>query len=299
MTAQLAPDTAVRWLSELVFIAWSSDSPTALVSPTARPGRSAPPFPGSADARSTKPDRIPAAQANDHGGPSLTSTGRPAKSRTAAASPGSVSRATTLASSTLPMGTGCSSATVPNRRAGTDTPQTLSPTSSRVTVPRIRWAVPSSAAVAAASVRSQTERDRASSITDFSVTARSTVTDRPESAARTSGSGVRPPDRAATAVATRATARRVTAASAHHDDRRRGTAERTRNPATTAHTAVVTNPPTATPHPRSGIPMSTAAVSQAAAAGKTILNDAIRRSSRTSRSVRWSPACTVTPSPAP
>ena len=45
--AQFAPETAVRWLSELARIAASSSAPTRVVSPIARPGTSAPPSPPS------------------------------------------------------------------------------------------------------------------------------------------------------------------------------------------------------------------------------------------------------------
>ena len=46
--AQFAPETAVRWLSELSFMSESSASDTALVSPIASPGSRLPPGPGSA-----------------------------------------------------------------------------------------------------------------------------------------------------------------------------------------------------------------------------------------------------------
>ena len=48
MIAQFAPDTAVRWLSELTFIEASSAGVTALVSPIARPGSRPAPGPGKA-----------------------------------------------------------------------------------------------------------------------------------------------------------------------------------------------------------------------------------------------------------
>src|SRR6185312_10497995 len=89
-TAQFAPETAVRWLSELDFIAEPSVGSTALVSPMARPGSRPPPSPGSAAAASANPARNPSAQARYQGGPVLTLGGDEAKNRNETSSPGPV-----------------------------------------------------------------------------------------------------------------------------------------------------------------------------------------------------------------
>ena len=66
--AQFAPETAVRWLRELAFMASSSVAPTALVSPIASPGTSAPPSPPSDPAASPKPVRRSPLHASQNGG---------------------------------------------------------------------------------------------------------------------------------------------------------------------------------------------------------------------------------------
>lgn len=85
-TAQFAPDTAVRWLSELPFIARSRSSPTADVSPMASPGRSAPPSPGSEAASSANLSLRSLPQSMIHGGSPVTTGGACAKNRNATSS---------------------------------------------------------------------------------------------------------------------------------------------------------------------------------------------------------------------
>jgi hypothetical protein len=85
--AQLAPETAVRWLSELARIAASSSAPTRVVSPIARPGTSAPPSPPSPDAASARPDRRPTAHASHAGGGATSATSPSTASRNALCSP--------------------------------------------------------------------------------------------------------------------------------------------------------------------------------------------------------------------
>ncbi len=67
MRAQFEPETAVTWLSELVFMAVSSASSTALTSPITRPGRSRPPSPGRFAARERNVWRRPSVQDNQKG----------------------------------------------------------------------------------------------------------------------------------------------------------------------------------------------------------------------------------------
>ena len=87
ITAQFAPDTAVRWLSEVDFIAASSVTLTALVSPIASPGSRSPPSPGRVCAAETKPERSALAQPRYHGGWPVTRGLPLANTRNATESP--------------------------------------------------------------------------------------------------------------------------------------------------------------------------------------------------------------------
>jgi hypothetical protein len=66
-SAQFAPDTAVKWLSELAFISSSSLADTADSSPMARPGSSAPPSPGVPAAASANASRTGTVHATQGG----------------------------------------------------------------------------------------------------------------------------------------------------------------------------------------------------------------------------------------
>ncbi len=66
-SAQFDPETAVTWLSELVFIAASSSSPTALTSPIDRPGSRRPPSPGRLAAAELNVSRNPSVQDSQNG----------------------------------------------------------------------------------------------------------------------------------------------------------------------------------------------------------------------------------------
>ena len=90
--AQLAPDTAVRWLSELVFIAASRGAVTAAVSPIASPGNRSPPSPGRAEAAAVNRARRSPKKASQPGGSTITCGGPRPKRSADAASPGSVRR---------------------------------------------------------------------------------------------------------------------------------------------------------------------------------------------------------------
>nr|WP_258075802.1 hypothetical protein [Rathayibacter sp. AY1F3] len=68
-TAQLAPETAVRWVSDAVRIASSSPASSADVSPVARPGRSPATSPPTSAARSRKRERSTSATAAAPPGP--------------------------------------------------------------------------------------------------------------------------------------------------------------------------------------------------------------------------------------
>ncbi len=79
--AQFAPDTAVRWLKLLAFIASSSESVTAVVSPMASPGSRSAPSPGRSVASAVKPTRRSDAHASHPGAPSTISPGCSANTR--------------------------------------------------------------------------------------------------------------------------------------------------------------------------------------------------------------------------
>gem|GEM_PF-6823954 len=81
--AQFAPETAVRCVSDEAFMSSSSAGSTRRVSPTARPGRSCPPEPGSARTTSTKPLRCAFDQATSGGGSPVTAPVARAKASTA------------------------------------------------------------------------------------------------------------------------------------------------------------------------------------------------------------------------
>ena len=103
ITAQFAPDTAVKWLSDDAFIAASSSSLTAEVSPMASPGNRAPPSPGSATEAARKLLRSSFAQARYHGG-SLTICGSTSgNSRNAVESSGGVARTVPESCTSVPI----------------------------------------------------------------------------------------------------------------------------------------------------------------------------------------------------
>ena len=99
---QFEPETAVRWLRPVAFIAASRSSSTALVSPTARPGTSAPPDPGNADAARTSPCRRSAAMRNTPAGGSTTVGGRASRTSSTARVPGSLGVTAPRSSTTVP-----------------------------------------------------------------------------------------------------------------------------------------------------------------------------------------------------
>jgi len=123
-TAQLAPETAVRWLRLLVFIAVLSAGLTATVSPMARPGSSSPPSPGSAAAARAKPARRPFAQDRYQGGAAVGRAAVRANTRKDTSSLGGVAireplSRTVVPISVLPVGD------PPNTSTGTDTDRPL------------------------------------------------------------------------------------------------------------------------------------------------------------------------------
>ena len=144
-TAQFAPETAVRWLSELVFMAASRSASTALVSPIARPGSRSPPSPGRPPAAAMNWVRNSPAQPSHQGGVATGSGGPRPNTRADAASPAVVSRRVASSRTTLPS---CSMVAAPcavseNTTTGTDSPCTtlpcsIPPCSIPVRVPRKR-----------------------------------------------------------------------------------------------------------------------------------------------------------------
>ena len=226
--AQLAPDTAVRWLSELDFIAASRSSPTALVSPMASPASRSPPSPGSAVAAPRNPARRPSAQPRNHGGPPITSSAPSGKTRKALSSPGSVAVRVPLTMIVVPM---------PSRSAG------AGPKTSTGTAPEARVSTASN--------------DRLPGRTVEVVTAVS-ETCLPAAASASSSAGWRCGDWMATTVEHNAAAAIARAATATQRTRRAST---TSTPASAQHA-------TATGRAMPGIPMSSPAASQPAAAGR-------------------------------
>src|SRR5690554_6534217 len=118
ITAQFAPDTAVKWLSADFFMAESSASGTALVSPIASPGKSFPPSPGNLTATERNPERSPSATRRIHGGARWTVAVPSRYSRKATSPAGSAGATVATTRSSVPIATGCG--TEPNTRTGTD-----------------------------------------------------------------------------------------------------------------------------------------------------------------------------------
>jgi hypothetical protein len=135
-TAQLAPETAVRWLSDVAFMAALSAGVTAWVSPMARPGNRPPPLPGSADAASLNPVLRPLAQPRYQGGPSTTVVAPDAKKRKATSSAGSVEARVPDSEMVLPMPRAASSpfGGSPNTATGTLQSMTRGPIVTLVSV---------------------------------------------------------------------------------------------------------------------------------------------------------------------
>ena len=228
--AQLAPETAVRWLRELLFMAASSWSSTRVVSPIARPDSGRPPEPGSPAAWSRNAARSsPAHRIHSGAGPSY-STSPSGNTRKARSSPRSVGAIEAVAESVSPTSA---------RRSGAP-PNTITGTSTVTSLTR----------------RSLASKLRAPGITD-SVAASSTRALRCDSTTSVTASGYREGDWIATDVTQSAAVARARATTATSPTRRDTT---TQTPAA-AHSAAATTT-TSTRNP-----ITTAVATQATAAG--------------------------------
>ena len=264
--AQLAPDTAVRWLSELAFIAASSSSETPDSSPIASPGRSAPPSPGVFRAASANADRTGAVHAT-HAGASATGTALSvADSRKLVDSPGSFARTAPVTSTTAPNGgtpVDPSSAAAANTVSGTASPRTVPPPPGAP--PVTASAAPFQLQRSAPSKPEATRRPGLSART-------CTVSSRRSSTAVSNTPAVRLDARTADTPhpsATPATTTPMSTASARR---------RTSRSAATTTTTDTPPAPTATSPALPGDPMPTAQASQTAAAGRARRRSGIRRS---------------------
>lgn len=126
--AQFAPDTAVRWLSALAFIAASSSSETPDSSPIARPGSRAPPSPGVSWAARANAERRGSVHPSQAGVSAITAVGCDAESRKLVDSPGSFARRTPETATTDPKeGTAPDPSATVNTVTGTLIPRTAGP----------------------------------------------------------------------------------------------------------------------------------------------------------------------------
>ena len=133
-TAQFAPDTAVRWLRELAFIAASRSPPTAVVSPIASPGSSPPPGDGEPVAVARNACRSPSVAAKRGPGPAITSSRPRGKTRNATSSPGSAATSSAVSRTTEPIGIRSPSRS-PKTRTGTLPRNPTGPTRATETSP--------------------------------------------------------------------------------------------------------------------------------------------------------------------
>lgn len=126
--AQFAPDTAVRWLSALAFIAASSSSETPDSSPIARPGSRAPPSPGVSWAARANAERTGSVHPSQAGASATTDAGCDAESRKLVDSPGSFARSAPETATTDPKeGTAADPSATVNTVTGTLIPRTADP----------------------------------------------------------------------------------------------------------------------------------------------------------------------------
>lgn len=100
--AQFAPDTAVRWLSELAFIASSRSDGRPDSSPIASPGSRRPPSPGVPAAARANVERTDCVHASQTGAAETGRGGSLAARRNVVDSPGSFARRTPVTATTAP-----------------------------------------------------------------------------------------------------------------------------------------------------------------------------------------------------